>query len=111
MRTLKHVLLGLLIATSCRVLVDLPMSVSGWLERVWEIALLLALPVVTIGMSRRARGVILFLWLFLAGVMVLGEMLVGIVTPSMPLVVYGALLCALGWYVKVRETSPEKVAA
>ena len=57
----------------------------------------------------KKAGIVLFLWLYLAGGVVLGEMLVGITAPSVPLVIYGAVLCALGWYIKIRETSPDKV--
>jgi FtsH-binding integral membrane protein len=85
--------------------------VSHPLEIVWEIALLVAVLVVAVRMPRRKRGILIFLWLFMSGVLVLGEILVGITAPSVSLVIYGVALCAVGWYVKVRTTSPEQITA
>jgi len=111
MKILRQVLLALLVAIGVRVLVDVPMGASNWLEIIWELALLLAIPVVTWRMPRRKRGTYIFLWLFMAGVLVLGEIMLGIAAPSVSLVIYGVVLCSLGWYVKVREMTPERITA
>ena len=99
MRTLRLVLLAIVIAVSSREVANAGSGTLYW----WQIFLILAAPVATTLMARRVRGVYLFLWLFAAGAIVLAELVVGTTPPSVARLAYGLVLCAVGWYVKRRE--------
>lgn len=103
MRTIAQVLLVVVATISCFALADAAIGTLHWTD----VLKILVFPAATIPMSRRVRGEALFVWLFMAGAIVLAKLLVEWMPVTALRVAYGIVLCALGWLVKRRE-APER---
>jgi hypothetical protein len=101
MQVIRNSLVVILLGISSRALADAGEDGLTWLL----LLQMLLLPVTTIMMRRRLRGVVLCGWLLVSATLGVAEIISG-VTPATPFaVVYFVALYAIAWWVKVHEMS------
>jgi hypothetical protein len=101
MQVIRNSIVVILLIISSRALADAGEGGLTWLL----LLQILLLPITTIMMRRRLRGVVLCGWLLLSATLGVAEIISGVIPATPFAAIYFVALYAIAWWVKVHEMS------